>query len=275
MSLSYQHIYHAGNPADIQKHLWVLAVITYLQKKDKPLFWCDTHAGRGLYDLHLSEAQKTKEFKRGIERIYHHPIDHPLWIKLKSIITSFNPDKALQFYPGSALLAATQLRSNDRMECYDLHPQEFTFLSKAMKPYRNVTARQIKMEEGLLSCTPPKEKRGAVLIDPSYEIKSEYESIPKIVQKSLKKWPNATYMIWYPLLPQGRHELLKAECRALELDILIDEWIYDDPTQESFRGMYGTGMVVLNVPYSVPETVLSCKDILSPLLRSNESKFVS
>ena len=267
MSLSYQHIYHAGNPADIQKHLWALAVLSYLQKKDKPLFWCDTHAGRGLYDLTSPEAQKIKEYRAGIEKLIDKDIQHPLWNMLIDTIRKFNPKDRLSAYPGSAVLVAEHLRNEDRMECYDIHPQEFKHLEQALRPYQNVTASQIRMEEGLFTYLPPKEKRGAVLIDPSYEIKKEYESIPKTIKRVRKKWPNATYMIWYPMLPQNRHESLKQVCLDVDPDVLIDEWIYDDPKRDGFRGMYGTGMAVFNAPYSVPETIAELKNQILPLLR--------
>lgn len=267
MSLSYQHIYHAGNPADIQKQLWVLAVMSYLQKKDKPLFWCDTHAGRGLYDLNSSEAQKTQEFNIGIAKLYHETINHPLWHQLKSMIDSVNPSDESEIYPGSAMIAAMLLRPDDRMECYDLHPQEYKHLAASMRPFPNVTTRDISMEEGIFSCTPPKEKRGAVIIDPSYELKKEYQSIPKVVKRVMRKWPNATYMIWYPLLKAGRHEELKQTCLGIDPDVLIDEWIFADHTKDGFRGMYGTGMAVFNAPYSVPETMADLKESILPLLK--------
>lgn len=267
MSLSYQHIYHAGNPADIQKHLWTLAVLQYLQKKDKPLFWCDTHAGRGLYDLTSPEAQKIKEYNNGIMRLYDKDIDHPLWRSLKETIQHYNDGNDLKKYPGSALMVAHHLRDGDRMECYDLHPQEFRHLDHALSSYKNVTPRKISMEEGIFACTSPKEKRGAILIDPSYEIKKEYQTIPKVVKRVIRKWPNATYMIWYPILPQERHEDLKDICKDIDSDVLIDEWIYDDPNGDGFKGMYGTGMAIFNPPYSVAETITECKNIILPLLK--------
>ena len=159
-------------------------------------------------------------------------------------------------------------------ECYDLHPQEFKHLSQALKPYKNVTTKQIRMEEGLFTYLPPKEKRGAVLIDPSYEIKKEYESIPKLIKRVQKKWPNATYMIWYPMLPQNRHEDLKKICLDVDPDVLIDEWIYDDPKRDGFRGMYGTGMAVFNAPYSVPGTMAELKSQILKLLTPQKTKIV-
>lgn len=265
--LSYQHIYHAGNPADIQKHLWALAVLQYLQKKDKPLFWCDTHAGRGIYDLTSPEAQKIKEYRVGIEKLYTQDINHPLWKMLIATIKNYNEDDTLKKYPGSALMVAHHLRENDRMECYDLHPQEFKHLDHTLYPFKNATARKISMEEGIFACTRPKENRGAVLIDPSYEIKKEYTNIPKTIKRVMRKWPNATYMIWYPILPQDRHEDLKDVCKDIDENVLIDEWVYDDPNREGFRGMYGTGMAVFNAPYTVPETMAELKSFILPRLK--------
>ena len=269
MSMSYQHIYHAGNPADIHKHLWILAVLGYLQQKDTPLFWCDTHAGRGVYDLNSTEAQKTQEFNSGIAKLYHEKIDHPLWSEIKRTIDEINPDEDSEFYPGTALMVARRLRAEDRMECYDPHPQEFMHLEKAMSPYKNVLTKKIRIEEGIFSCTPPKESRGAIFVDPSYEIKTEYKHVPKIVKRVIKKWPNGTYMLWYPMLAQNRHKELKDACRAIDEAVIFDEWVFDNPKRDGFRGMYGTGMAVFNAPYSVPETIAECRDIFLPLLKKN------
>ncbi|TNE33099.1 MAG: 23S rRNA (adenine(2030)-N(6))-methyltransferase RlmJ, partial [Alphaproteobacteria bacterium] len=123
MSLSYQHIYHAGNPADIHKHLWLVAVLRYMTQKDKPLFWADTHAGRGLYDLTSKEAAKTAEAAAGIQKLLTAKIEHPLWQDYAAMLKRYNP-QGLTSYPGSAVLAAMLLRGGDRLSCFELHPQE-------------------------------------------------------------------------------------------------------------------------------------------------------
>ncbi|MBL1147243.1 MAG: 23S rRNA (adenine(2030)-N(6))-methyltransferase RlmJ [Pseudomonadota bacterium] len=267
MSLSYQHIYHAGNPADIHKHLWLMAVLRYMTRKDKPLFWADTHAGRGLYDLSSKEAAKTAEAAAGIQKLLAAKIDHVLWQDYVAQIKKYNPRGGLGSYPGSAILAAMLLRRDDRLSCFELHPQEFTHLQNSLKKYRHSHAEKQDGLRGLGAYMPPPQKRGGALIDPSYEIKTDYEAVPQALARNLKKFPQGVFMVWYPLLPAGRHEILKEQCAALEAEVLIDEWIYADPAAPDHKGMYGSGMVIINPPYTVPETMGALKEIILPLLR--------
>jgi 23S rRNA (adenine2030-N6)-methyltransferase len=269
--LSYQHIYHAGNTADIQKHLWLVTVLDYLGKKDKPLCWIDTHAGRGVYDLEAPEAQKLGEHKIGIEPVYDFlrstdNLPEPLKI-YRDALTKNNEDGSLRFYPGSALLAIQTLKSNDRLFAYDMHKGEYPHLANSLTPYRNSKTRQGDGLEHLLALLPPKEKRGGALIDPSYEIKSDYARIVKTMESALAKWAGGVYMIWYPLLAAGHHTTLVNGCRGLHKDVLVDEWIWRDPAKEG-RGLYGSGMIIFNPPYTCAETMESVKQAVWPLLQA-------
>jgi 23S rRNA (adenine2030-N6)-methyltransferase len=263
--LSYQHIYHAGNMADVQKHLWLISVLDYLKKKDKSFFWVDTHAGRGLYDLQSPEAQKIKEYESGILKFYNNIQDDenlpsPL-AHYRDLIKNLNKSKITK-YPGSAYLAAKIMRNNDKLYAYDLHKGEFAHLQHTLKNYMNSSTRFEDGLKGLKSHIPPKNiKRGGSLIDPSYEIKGEYSDVAKTVIDAHQKWPQGIYMVWYPILDAGLHEDLTEPLKALALpeeDFIIDEWHFPNAQ----KGMKGTGMVILNPPYGCTEMMNEIKALL-------------
>lgn len=254
---SYQHIYHAGNMADVQKHLWLLCALEYLGRKDKPYIWIDTHSGRGLYDLSAPEAQKIKEYESGILKILeivqgsNQPI---LQLYAKAI-----GGGDLTSYPGSAFLAAGSLRASDKLYAYEMHPKEFEFLSANLKGFKNAKALKEDGYAGLKSLVPPAIRRGGVLIDPSYEVKDEYSQVASAVAEAYKKWPQGVYMIWYPILAAGRHEKLCEGLAEITSDYVRDEWIFKDAE----KGMLGSGMFVINSPYTCAETMEDIKRTLS------------
>lgn len=271
--LSYQHIYHAGNAADLQKHLWLLAVLSYLQQKDNPFCWIDTHSGRGLYDLQSAEAQKIAEYESGIAPLLTRyptpqslPEDAPQALKLYlTFIGAANRKNkgALRYYPGSAWLAAKMLRPDDRLHTFELHPQEYEHLRHTLSPFGKAVA--VKKEDGykgLETLTPPAQHYGGVLIDPSYEIKEEYQTVARAVESAARIWPQGVYMIWYPILPAARHE---AMCEALQkcaqqqhLEYVRDEWKFEGAE----RGLQGTGMFILNPPQSCINAIGRARQIL-------------
>lgn len=261
--LSYQHIYHAGNMADVQKHLWLITVLDYLTKKDKPFLWLDTHAGRGLYDLETPEAQKIKEYESGILKFFaglesKNDLPVPL-VHYRDFIQKLNPDGDIKTYPGSAYLAARIMRPTDKLYAFDLHKGEFPHLEKTLKNYIHSSARFEDGFEGLKSLIPhTTHKRGGVLIDPSYEVKDEYAQTAKAVINAHQKWPQGIYMVWYPILPDNRHEELTEPLKKLNLteeNFTIDEWHF----KNTKRGMIGTGMVIINPPYGSVEMMKEIK----------------
>lgn len=253
--LSYQHIYHAGNKADVQKHLWLIRVLRALKDEgNDPVFWLDTHAGRGLYDLGAPEAQKLGEYREGFlpfreeaRKAKTLPEDIKTYLRL---IDGLNK-KRKGFYPGSALIAAKLLGAQDGLILCELHKGEIEFLKKAMKPFSQ--ARVLK-EDGytaLARLLPPSQKRGGVLIDPSYEVKTEYGQVLDSVRTACTLWPQGVYMIWYPILKAGNHRTMVEGFRELEREqgvrVIIDEQLFRDPAAEG-KGMAGTGMAIVNPP---------------------------
>lgn len=259
--LSYQHIYHAGNMADVHKHLWLLCVLEYLGRKDKPYIWIDTHAGRGGYDLTAAEAQKIKEYEGGILKIWNvvQSSDNPI-LKLYADLIGRGD---LLFYPGSSLLAAKRLRGNDKLFSYEMHPQEFGFLEKSLKLFKNAKAIKQDGYNGLASLMPPMLRRGGVLIDPSYEVKDEYVQVAQSVRASVKKWSQGVFMIWYPILAAARHEDMCANLSTFAqdqgLDSTRDEWMF----KGAEKGMLGSGMFIMNTPYTCAESMGDIRSVIA------------
>ncbi len=269
--LSYQHIYHAGNKADIHKHLWLMAVLGYLTQKDKPFCWIDTHAGRGVYDLSAPEAQKLGEYKDGYQEFaarFPQGQDVPLLIHAYlDLVSGFNQRNApLHYYPGSAMIAAKLLRPIDRLEAFERHKGEFPHLQNSLTAHDNARAHFADGYEGLKSLLPPQERRGGILIDPSFEIKTEYEDCAHAVLAAHKKWTQGVYMIWYPILKAGNHKILTnfledGIARKEPDDLVIDEWIFQDNTLQA-KGLLGSGMAIINAPYGCAATLDEIKGML-------------
>jgi 23S rRNA (adenine2030-N6)-methyltransferase len=209
--LSYQHLYHAGNLVDAHKHSLLAWMLDYLTQKDKPLSYLETHAGRALYDLDATEAFKTGEATEGIRRVLAarwFAENHPYRRILNKTCDVHGP----QSYPGSPMLAAEMLRPNDRLHLSALHPQEYTGLDFAMSPY----GAQCYAQDGFAmaqSLCPPTPRRGLTLIDPSYEIKSEYQNLPGFLRQITRKWPVGVFVLWYPLLTSGAHKPMLADLK--------------------------------------------------------------
>ena len=236
--LSYQHAFHAGNPADLHKHIVFAELLSLLTKKDRGITVMETHSGRGLYDLTSAEAQKTGEAADGVGRLSLDP-DTPHGAAI-STIRARHGETA---YPGSPLIASHFLRPQDRQLLMELHPAEGPALKHNMKG----TIAEIHQRdgyEGVLAIAPPTPRKGLVLIDPSYEVKTEYDQVADFVPKLTKKWPEASVLIWYPILTAGRHEGM------------IEALAPVAPTRHEVRfhykegkGMLGSGLILVNPPF--------------------------
>jgi len=253
--LSYQHIYHAGNFADVQKHAILIKLLQLLALKPQKFAVMDTHAGRGLYDLSSTEAHKTGEFNGGVLTFWKARAEKsPLSDYLK-LVAGLNEGDELKTYPGSAKIAHKLMRASDRLLLVERHPGEFEELQSNFQGIPNVTLAQEDGFQYLVSKVPFAERRGLVLVDPSYEIKTEYTDLPKQLQKAFKRWPQGQFMIWYPMLPANLHEQMLLDLRRTDIkDILISEIRYEEMPPESF-GMYGTGVIIINPPFGF-ETAL-------------------
>lgn len=245
--LSYQHIYHAGNLADVQKHALLCHMLDYLAQKDKPLTYIETHAGRGLYDLSSAEALKTGEAESGISVLEQRlRPDHPYRQRLAQVRTLHGPAA----YPGSPLLAALSLRPTDSIHLSELHPQEHHGLYLAMGDHP-VTIYQRDGLQQALALTPPTPRRGLMFCDPSYEIKEDYINIPKNFAAVGRKWNVGVLVLWYPILTSGAHHEMLDRLQADHPDHLRHE-VRFPPVREGHR-MTGSGMFIVNPPWGTTE----------------------
>ena len=269
--LSYRHAFHAGNHADVLKH-WVYGlVLDYFNQKDKPYWVVDTHAGAGMYALHDAFAQKNKEFETGFARLLNAKDLPETLSAFKQRILSFNPTSELTVYPGSPLIAKSYLRESDKLRLFELHPSDFDLLSAEF-----VTARrQVNIEKqdgffGIKACLPPPTKRGLVLIDPPYEVKEDYAHVVNCIKDSLKRFATGTYLIWYPLLQRSEPNEMIRGLKALGLDSWLDVSLtVQTPSADGF-GMHGSGMFVVNPPWTLPKILEAEVPALTKLLAIND-----
>ncbi len=274
--LSYQHAYHAGNFADVHKHLTLFAVVDHLLRKDSPVTYLDTHAGRGLYCLSSEASGKLQEYRNGVmplwrsrEALVRDPLLHA-WFGALEEAQSGAPSakgESLDQYPGSPWWLASRLRSRDRLMLFELHPGEHDHLAGLALP-DNV--RQIHGDglQGLRQRLPVATPRLCVLIDPSYERKTEYAEVADAVLSAMRKVRHGLVLVWYPLLPAGRHRVLLESLRDEGLrKIWRSELVLHDP-HAGEHGMYGSGMLVVNPPWGLERRLSAAMDSIIPVLGS-------
>lgn len=249
--LSYQHLYHAGNLADVHKHALLSVILDYMIRKDKPLSYLETHAGRGLYALDAPEARKTGEAAQGIGRAEAQgwfPPDHPYARRLAQTRALHGPAA----YPGSPLIAAQSLRPGDVMHLAEMHPQEHAALVQAMAPHG---LARVHREDGLamaLSRTPPTPRRGLMLIDPSYEVKTDYDALPDLIAAVHRRWNVGILMLWYPLLPDAPHHVMLRALAEAGLPGAMRHEVRFGPARDGHR-MEGSGVFLVNAPWGIED----------------------
>ena len=253
--LSYRHGYHAGNHADVLKHLVLLGLLQKLLAKGKPFTYIDSHSGGGIYDLNSAEARLNTEHASGISRVWHSRSQDPLLNLYVGRVRDLNEDGRLRWYPGSPTLAADCLRADDHMHLLELHPAELEELRynhlHALGTDDRVSIHQRDAFEGLLAITPPEPRRGLALIDPSYEVKADYDRLPSIIGKVIKRWNVGIVALWYPILLDVPHVQMLAALTRDFPDALRSE-VRFPPIREGHR-MAGSGMFVINPPYGMAE----------------------
>ncbi|WP_434287132.1 23S rRNA (adenine(2030)-N(6))-methyltransferase RlmJ [Celeribacter sp. SCSIO 80788] len=246
--LSYQHGFHAGNLADVQKHGLLATALDYMTQKDKPVSYIETHAGRGLYDLAGNQAQKTGEAAEGILKVADwFGAEHPYTRARETVAGRHGPT----IYPGSPAIAAALLREIDTIHLAELHPGEFDHLKTAMRG----TGAHLVKEDGFAlaqSLCPPTPRRGMILIDPPYEIKTDYATIPGFIAKLHRKWNVGVIALWYPILTTGAHVAMTRALEASALPGFLKHEVRFPPAREG-HGMIGSGMIFVNAPWGLAE----------------------
>ena len=245
--LSYQHIYHAGNAADVHKHASLCVVLKHLTQKDKPLTYLETHAGRGIYDLTAAEALKTGEAAKGYLKLANDKKlhDHP-YFELQSRIRE---EVGATLYAGSPFIAEALLRPTDTLHLMELHPQEYQALYKFMR-YPNTHLHFRDGYEGGLALCPPHPRRGILVIDPSYEVKTEYGKAADFLLKLHKKWAEGVLFLWYPVLKEENHLPMVDKLKEAGLPKYHQSEIRFPSVRE---GMLGSGVIIVNTPYGCEE----------------------
>lgn len=246
--LSYRHAFHAGNFADILKHIVLVDILEHLQQKDKPFDYIDTHAGAGLYDFRSSRAQKLGEHVDGILRLRRE--EFPELAHYFDVISAYNSAASLTVYPGSPSFASHFLRPNDRGWLYELHPQDYQSLRNTMQKSKNIRVQCADGLKALLALLPPGSRRGLVLIDPSYEVKTEFDQVIDTLIKGYKKFATGIYAIWYPVVDRRKinyleQQLVRSGIRNIqrfELGVAADS---------ASGGMTSSGMIVINPPWKL------------------------
>lgn len=246
--LSYRHAFHAGNHADVLKHLVLVLTLEYYLRKDKPFWYIDTHAGAGLYQLGSAEAQKTHEFAHGIQLLWDADAPPTALHPYLSLLQQLNPHPHLQQYPGSPWIAAQMLRPTDQLRLFELHPADFATLGGLLgKDKRTHFCKQDGLQ-GLLGLLPPPARRAVILIDPSYELKTDYQGVVDTLAKAHQRFATGTYLLWYPVINRARVGQMSAALQNSGItDILQIEFC---PLPDSNAlGMTGSGMFVINPPW--------------------------
>lgn len=251
--LSYRHAFHAGNHADLLKHCALLLALDYLLQKEAPLYYIDTHAGAGRYRLGSDESQKTGEYRDGIARIWSMPEPHPLLADYLATIAADNKGGGeLHSYPGSPQFAAHCLRSQDRLRLFERHPRDYPLLARQFTDDRRVQVTNGDGFAGLKALLPPPSRRALVLIDPPYEVKSDYQQVVAALRDAHRRFATGVYMLWYPLIEQADAKRLPQQLDALKLGPALRAELCVAGVDE-VPGLYGSGLFVINPPWRLGE----------------------
>lgn len=263
--LSYLHAYHAGNYADVLKHIVLVQVLQYLTVKDKPLCYIDTHSGAGTYKLNSKESAKTEEYQQGIGALWTLDTSAPALTAYLQQVQQANRTQELRVYPGSGMIAAQLLRSIDRLILCELHPRESQALGKAFAKHKNV---HCYAEDGFakaIASVPPIERRGVMLIDPAYEVKADYARVVEHLQQCHRRFATGVYLLWYPIADVTRTERMLKSIRNSGIRN-IDQYELGMDEDHSKEGMTGTGMVVVNPTFGLAAAMQECLPVLAAKL---------
>ncbi|AAF93363.1 TPA: 23S rRNA (adenine(2030)-N(6))-methyltransferase RlmJ [Vibrio cholerae] len=248
--LSYRHSFHAGNHADVLKHIVQSLILNSLQQKEKPFVYHDTHSGVGRYDLTHEWSEKTGEYKQGIARIWQQDNIPAELDSYLDAIRQLNQGETLRYYPGSPRVARAHLREQDRMVLTELHPSDYPLLEQEFHRDRQVS---IYKEDGfarLKASLPPQERRGLVLIDPPYELAKEYRDVVRAIAQSYKRWATGIYAIWYPVVNRCDIDDMLEGLQGLEIRKILQIELGVAPDTNE-RGMTASGMIVINPPWTL------------------------
>lgn len=272
--LSYRHGYHAGNHADALKHVVLVALLDALTAKGKPLRYVETHAGAGSYDLRAPAAQRNREHERGVGRALARqspPAAVQRWLDL--VLEHNGRSESLVRYPGSPWLARQCLADRDSIYLFELHPAEHRLLEHGCARDRRVRVLREDGLRGLIGLVPPPERRGLVLIDPSYETADEQRLVVDGLAKAHRRFGTGVFAIWYPVIERPRAERFVRAVRATGIEPLHRYEITVEPDTPG-RGLIGSGMLVINPPWKLDETLGSTLPWLAETLAASGGDYL-
>ena len=279
--MNYRHAFHAGNFADVIKHIVLVRILTYLQDKQAAFRVIDTHAGAGVYDLTSEEARRGGEWLTGIARVMQGRFSEttlPLVAPYLDIVRAFNPQRDLTVYPGSPLIARALLRPQDRLTACEVEPKARKQLIDALR--RDAQARVVDLDgwTALPAFVPPKERRGLVLIDPPYEQKDEFERLAEGFTEAFAKWPTGSYMLWYPVKSRratdtlARHVAQAVGAGATPGKALRLEFSVAPQTAEA--GLVSAGLLIVNPPWTLADELKAIlPELEKPLGQGGAGRF--
>jgi 23S rRNA (adenine2030-N6)-methyltransferase len=270
--MNYQHAFHAGNFADVHKHIVLTRVLEYLRQKPAPFRVVDTHAGAGRYDLLGPQAARSGEWRDGIERLFAAPRSgaagtdsaQALVAPYLDIVAALNPGGTLRLYPGSPLIVKALLRRQDRLIACELEPGAAASLQVVLHGDARAKALAIDGWMALFANIPPKERRGLVLIDPPYEDRADFPRLSDALTQAHRKWPSGIYLLWYPIkAPEAPDALAKRLRRLYVPKLLRCEFAVAPPGADA--ALAGSGVIVANPPYPLESEL---RIVLPALVRS-------
>lgn len=252
--MNYRHLFHAGNFADVFKHVALMLLLRAFHKKETPLCYMDTHAGAGRYDLIAAEAQKSHEYRDGIGRLWGEATLPEVLANYVDTVRGFNVDGRLRFYPGSPLIARRLLRAQDRMLLCERQPEQCARLKAEFAREESVTVHERDGYEALKALLPPSERRGLVLIDPPYEQPDEFDRIVRGLEAARERWPTGVYAVWYPIKDRTAVSRFHAKLEASAWPRVLNAELMVYPEDTAFR-LNGCGLAIVNPPWGVDDAL--------------------
>jgi 23S rRNA (adenine2030-N6)-methyltransferase len=275
--MNYRHAYHAGNFADVVKHLALVSILLHLRKKDSPFAVIDTHAGRGLYDLSGEAAARTGEAANGIGRLMVPAVMGSALPEALHRYLAIVEGASARFYPGSPVIATMMLRPQDRLVAIERHAEEAAALKSALAAFKSKGLRS-ECADGyarLAALLPPPERRGLVLIDPPFESPEEFHDEARALAEGLKRFATGIYLLWFPIKSAAEANAFCGEVlaagpkKALRIDIDVGA---ADKAIDARERLTGSGLVIVNPPFGFADEMRAALERVAPLL-SDKAQF--
>ena len=249
--LAYRHAFHAGNHADVLKHVVLLQVLAHLNQKAAPYRVVDTHAGAGGYSLNSAPARKKSEFKQGIAALWERRDAPPAVADYLAQVRAFNADGVLRHYPGSPALVRSQLRAGDQLRLFELHPSDHRVLSAEYGAARQTQVFHADGFAGLKGQLPPPSRRGLVLLDPSYEGLNDYAEVAETMRDALARFAEGIYLVWYPRVHKPQSARLPQRLKGLAPKGWLHASLSVQRVDAQGFGLMGSGVFVFNPPHTL------------------------